>query len=233
MKYKVKNISKSYDDLKILEDISIDFHQYETTCILGESGSGKTTLLNILGGLTEKDSGEIIGFADEDSSFVFQEPRLIEWKNIRDNIAFVLEGKMDKKEIEASIDKYLKLVNLEEYKFFYPKELSEGMRQRISILRAFIYPGKVLIMDEPFKSLDANNKQIVIDLFKKLRTFEKRTCILVTHDIDEALDLGHKIIIFSNKPARIKALYENTSISENKDQDRLDLKRLIEDKLID
>lgn len=105
------------------------------------------------------------------------------------------------------------------------------MRQRISILRAFIYPSKVLIMDEPFKSLDINNKQIVIELFKKLRKLEEKTCILVTHDIDEALSLGDKIVIFSNKPTRVKEVIENTTILGKSHEDKTKLKALIENTL--
>ena len=88
MKYQVKNIIKHYNDLKVLEDISIDFDENKTTCILGPSGCGKTTLLNIIAGILSKDSGEIIGFQGEEISFVFQEDRLIEWKNVKDNISF-------------------------------------------------------------------------------------------------------------------------------------------------
>ncbi|OLS01890.1 ABC transporter ATP-binding protein [Tissierella creatinophila] len=232
MKYGVKNINKSYKDLKILDNISIDFEEYKTTCILGESGVGKTTLLNIIAGITDKDTGDIIGFGDEVSSFVFQEDRLIEWKNVKDNISFVLQKKIKKIEIENLIDKYLKLVNLEEYKYFYPKDLSGGMRQRISILRAFIYPSRILIMDEPFKSLDINNKQIVIELFKKLKTVEKKTCILVTHDVEEAITLGDKIVILSNKPTRVNVIIDNSSILDENDENKSKLKKVIEGKMI-
>lgn len=232
MKYQVKNINKSYGDLSILGNISIHFEEYKTTCILGESGVGKTTLLNIIAGITDKDSGEIIGFQNEANSFVFQEDRLIEWKNVKDNISFVLEKKMDKAEIEKITDKYLKLMNLEQYKYYYPKSLSGGMRQRISILRAFAYPSKVLIMDEPFQSLDINNKQIVMELFKKLRTVGKKTCILVTHDIEEALTLGDKIVILSNKPTRVKAIIDNTSLLDENDKEKIKLKEFIEHVLI-
>ena len=223
--YQVKNITKYYNDLKVLEDISIDFEENQTTCILGPSGCGKTTLLNIIVEAINNDSGNIIGF-DEDISFVFQEDRLIEWKNVYDNISFVLKGKMDKKQIETTIDKYLKLVKLEEYKYFYPKDLSGGMRQRISILRAFAYPSKLLIMDEPFKSLDINNKQILMEFFKKLRKIENRTCILVTHDIEEVITLGDKIVIFSDKPTKIKTIIENNNIDSEENRTRL--RKLIE-----
>ncbi|CCQ93531.1 Nitrate ABC transporter [[Clostridium] ultunense Esp] len=231
MKYKVKNITKCYGDLKVLEGITIDFDPNRTTCILGPSGCGKTTLLNIIGGITEKDSGEIIGFQDEDMSFVFQDDRLIEWKNVYDNLSFVLKGKMDRKQIENTIDKHLKLANLKQYKYYYPNNLSGGMRQRINILRAFAYSSKLLIMDEPFKSLDVNNKQIVTEIFKSLRIREKRTCILVTHDIQEALDLGDKIVILTEKPAKVKRVIENTSIASRKPENRIMLGDLIKREL--
>ncbi len=230
MKYAVKNINKSYEKTQILKNVSIGFEKGKTTCILGESGVGKTTLLNIISGIIDADSGEVVGFKDEACSFVFQEDRLIEWKNIRNNLSFVLENKIDKLEIEKLIDKYLELVNLQEYKCYYPRKLSGGMRQRISILRAFIYPSNILIMDEPFKSLDINNKQIVMELFKKLKTIEDKTCILITHDIEEALELGDRIIILSNKPSKVKAVIDNTSIMHGNDG-RIKLRQLIKDNL--
>jgi NitT/TauT family transport system ATP-binding protein len=224
----VKNINKYYNDLKVLEDISIDFEENKTTCILGPSGCGKTTLLNIIAEILSKDSGEIIGFQGEDISFVFQEDRLMEWENVKENIRFVLKGKMDKKQSETIIDKYLKLVNLEQYKYYHPKNLSGGMRQKINILRAFAYPSKLLIMDEPFKSLDINSKQIVIEFFKKLRILEGRTCILVTHDIEEALTLGDKIVILTEKPSKVKKIIENTFILNGNEENKLELRKLIE-----
>ncbi|HSH34738.1 ABC transporter ATP-binding protein [Schnuerera sp.] len=233
MGYKVKNITKYYNDLKVLENISIDFEPKKTTCILGPSGCGKTTLLNIIGGITDKDSGEIIGFQDKEMSFIFQEDRLIEWKNVEDNVRFVLKRKMYKKQIDTIIDKYLKLVNLEEYKYYYPRDLSGGMRQKISILRAFAYQSKLLIMDEPFKSLDINSKQIVIEFFKELRKIEKRTCILVTHDIEEALDLSDKIVIFSDKPTKVKKIIDNIFTVSGNFEDKMRIKKLIERELTD
>ena len=204
MEYKVKNISKSFGDLKVLENISIDFPKNQTTCILGPSGCGKTTLLNIMAGILDMDSGELTGFENEDISFVFQEDRLIPWKNVEENLSFVLKDKMHKEEIAEIINNYLELVGLEEYKNYYPKDLSGGMKQRINILRAFIYPSKILIMDEPFKSLDMDNKRIIMDFFKELMKIEKRTCIMVTHDIEDALVLGDKIVILTEKPASVK-----------------------------
>jgi len=232
LKYSVKNIVKSYGPLKVLDNINIDFIENKTTCILGPSGCGKTTLLNIIAGIIEKDSGEVLGIQNEDISFVFQEDRLIEWKNIKDNMAFVLKNKMNKSEMESTIDRFLNLVNLKEYKYYYPRNLSGGMRQRISILRAFAYPSKMLIMDEPFKSLDINNKKIVMEFFRELKTLENRTCIIVTHDIDEALDLGDRIIILSEKPSRVKKVIENTYMETGNEEDKRGLKLQIESALM-
>ncbi|NLK44561.1 MAG: ABC transporter ATP-binding protein [Tissierellia bacterium] len=215
--YKIEKISKSYGELKVLDNISLEFPEEKTTCILGPSGCGKTSLLNILADLTAKDSGEIIGFEDE-KSYIFQEDRLIPWKSVKENLELVLKGEMDKNKALETIDKYLELVNLEEYKHYYPKELSGGMRQRINILRAFIYPAKLIIMDEPFKSLDINQKKILMDFFINLREKDRKTCIMVTHDIDEAIALGHRIVIFTEKPTRVKRIMD---IENYKDKAKL------------
>lgn len=227
MKYQINNIHKSFEELLVLDGVTIDFLKHQTTCILGPSGCGKTTLLKIMAGIQGKDGGEVIGFEEEEISFVFQEDRLIEWKSVEENIGFVLEAKMSKNEIETTIDTYLKLVNLEEYKYYYPRKLSGGMRQRISILRAFVYPSKLLLMDEPFKSLDIKNKQIVIDFFKELQGKENKTSILITHNIEEAIHLGDIIVILSDKPSRVVKVIENDKREENKEI----LKREIEDVL--
>ena len=112
------------------------------------------------------------------------------------------KGKDGQNRAQEIIDNYLGLVNLEEYKYYYPKDLSGGMRQRINILRAFIYPSKLIIMDEPFKSLDINNKKILMDFFVDLREKDNKTCIMVTHDIEEAISLGHRIVILSENQVR-------------------------------
>lgn len=231
MIYEVKDIVKKYGKLEVLDGVSMKFQRNKITCILGPSGCGKTTLVNIIGGLLEKDSGQVVGFQKEDISFVFQEDRLIPWKNVKHNIAFVLKDKIEKKAIEKIVDDYLKLVDLEEFKYYYPKQLSGGMRQRISILRAFVYPSTVLIMDEPFKSLDINSKKTAIEFILNLRKLKNKTCILITHDIDEALTLGDNIVILSEKPTKVKAIVENNPTLDNKEKD-IKLKKFIESQLI-
>ena len=216
LKLKVENIHKSYDDLLVLEGITIDFLENKTTCILGPSGCGKTTLLNIIAGLLDPDKGQVKDCDKENISFVFQEDRLIEWKTVRDNISFVLKGKMNEKEIDRIIDKYLKMMKLEDSKYYYPNKLSGGMRQRISILRAFAYPSNLLLMDEPFKSLDIKNKEILIDFFKKLQEKDKKTSIVVTHDIDEALEIGDQIVILTDKPSKVVKIMKNVKYGLDK-----------------
>ncbi|MFA5577141.1 MAG: ABC transporter ATP-binding protein [Tissierellaceae bacterium] len=204
---KIRQINKSFGKLEVLVNISIDFPHGKTTCILGPSGCGKTTLLNIISGLSREDSGRVYGF-DGEIAYVFQEDRLIPWKSLEDNLRFVLRGKMEKSQMDNLIDKYLKLVNLDQYKGYYPSQLSGGMRQRINILRAFIYPSKLIIMDEPFKSLDINTKQTLMDFCKFLREAYEKTCIMVTHDIDEAIKMGQRIVILTDKPSTVKKVIE-------------------------
>ena len=203
MKYGVKNLSKNYDSLTVLDNLNIEFKEGMVTCILGPSGCGKTTLLNILSGALSFDCGEVVGFNHESISYVFQEDRLIDWKTVKENLNFVLKDKMNKDDRNEIINSYLKAVDMEEYKDYYPNKLSGGMRQRVAIIRAFIYSSNLLLMDEPFKSLDIETKQNVMECFINLRKKEKRTCILVTHDISEAKYLADDLIMLSSKPTRV------------------------------
>ena len=224
--YQIKNISKSYENLKVLNDISIDFLGNKTTCILGPSGCGKTTLLNIVSGISKADSGQVIGF-EEGISFTFQEDRLIPWKNVYKNIEFVMKNKMDKDKREEIIDNYLDKVNLKEYKYCLPKDLSGGMKSRISILRAFAYPSELLIMDEPYKSLDIQNKVIMFEIFKELIAMENRTCIIVTHDIDDAIALGDRIVILSEKPTKVIKVIDANEGKSNENLKEIIMKNII------
>ena len=139
---------------------------------------------------------------------------MIEWLTIYENLSLVLKKKFTKEGLKKDIEDGLKSIGMDKYLGFYPKELSGGMRQRISILRAFLYNGDLLIMDEPFKSLDIRNKKLLIDDFKKLRIKNKNTVIFVTHDLEEAIELSDKIYVFSDKPTKVKAEIINNS---NKD----------------
>lgn len=201
----IRNLFKRYGDLEIFRDFSITFPEGTITCILGPSGCGKTTLLNITGGIIAPDKGIMEGFEGKTFSYIFQDPRLLPWKNVKGNIEFVLDRSMDPAEREKITDRFIRLVELEDFAEYYPSELSGGMRQRVSIARAFAYPSDIILMDEPLKGLDLKLKLNLIQIFSHLWQEEKRTVVFVTHDVDEALLLGNEIIVLSRAPAEIVA----------------------------
>lgn len=203
----VNNLNKKLDSLTIFKDLSISIPKNHITCILGPSGCGKTTLLNIISGIEKADSGTLDDFKKLTYSYVFQDARLLPWKSIRNNLEFVLRAKFTPSERSKIIDRYLEMVELTDFKDYYPGRLSGGMRQRASIARAFAYPSDVLIMDEPFKGLDIKTKKNISEKFLDLWNSDKRTVIFVTHDIEECLMIADKIIVLSKLPT--KAIYES------------------------
>ena len=199
----IDNLTKRYSELSVYENFSLSIPENKITCILGPSGCGKTTLLNLISGLMKPDGGKLKGFQDKVLSYLFQEPRLLEWKTVYDNLDFVLKDLMAPKDRGEVVNKYLKMVNLLEFKDYYPNKLSGGMKQRVAIARAFAYPSEILLMDEPFKALDMQLKMSILDDFVKLWNADQRTVILVTHDIEEALYLADVVYVFSCLPAQV------------------------------
>ena len=207
MNISIRNLNKSYGNEEIFKNFNLDFCDEKVNCIIGKSGCGKSTLLNIIAGLTEIQSGEIRGVSLSDISYVFQEDRLIEWLTVKENLEIALKKYFDNSSIDEKIDEILKLVGIYDIKNKYPNALSGGMRQRVNIARAFGKPSKVILMDEPFKSLDYKLKYTIIDEFKNLLNKEKRMVILVTHDLDEAIYFQGNIIVFNNKPVEITGIF--------------------------
>lgn len=218
----IKNIIKNYGTREVLSNISFEVEEGKVTVILGESGCGKSTLLGILSKNILDYSGEIKFERDitKGISYIFQEDTLIPWKNIYENIKYVLMDKISKEEMEKYIDKYLKMVNLQDYKKEYPQALSGGMKRRVGIARAFAFPSDYLFMDEPFEFLDIKTKKEIIDYFKILQLKEKKTVLFITHDIEAALELGDKIVVFSQKPTKIKKIFKNI-LDKNKVRDEI------------
>lgn len=212
-KYHIKNIRKSFDDLLVLDDLSMTFEEGEITCILGPSGCGKSTLLNIITGIITDYDGTVSGFLQGEISFIFQEDRLIPWLNIYDNMKLVLKGKYNGHELEQRINEYINMVGIKDYLSFYPNDLSGGMKQRVSIARSLAYGGKIIIMDEPFKSLDFKNKMKLLKEFKSLCIKTNSTVIFVTHDIDEAIEIADFIYVLSDKPTYIKKNWKDLTIA--------------------
>lgn len=186
------DVYKKYGDEKIFEKFNMSLKKNSINAILGPSGTGKTTLLNIISGIEGIDSGEVI-YNGNNISYIFQEDRLIPWLSVYDNIAFVLKSKYSKKNVKNIVDKYLKLVKLQNHKDKYPRELSGGMKRRVAIARAFAYESDLLLMDEPFKGLDIGLKKDIIDEFLNIWNYDRRTVVLVTHDIKEAKYMTDKI----------------------------------------
>jgi NitT/TauT family transport system ATP-binding protein len=190
----IKDLCKSYENHKVLYNFSMNFIKNKITVITGPSGCGKTTLLNIIGSIEKEYSGQVIS-PNNSISYIFQEDRLLPHLTVYENIAFVLKSTMSKEDMNTIINKYLDMVKLSEYKHKLPNKLSGGMKRRVAIARAFAYKSRLLLMDEPFKGLDDKLKMEIIDEFLKLHKEDRRTVILVTHDMKEAELLGD--IIYS------------------------------------
>ncbi len=213
----VRNLQKSFkthhEELRAIDNVTFDVYPGEFVSIVGPSGCGKTTLLKIIAGILPKSDGEILVDREHfdpkrEVGFVFQKPLLLYWRRVIDNILLPIEIlRVDKKSKQKQAEELLELVGLKGFGDNYPKELSGGMQQRVSIARALIHDPKVLLMDEPFGSLDAlTRERMNLEL---LRIWEKakKTILFVTHGISEAVFLSDRIIVLSARPCKmIKAL---------------------------
>lgn len=208
MDINIKNIDFSYKNLNIFENLNLTIKKGRVTVILGPSGCGKTTLLNLISGVISPQNGIIEIPKNLKLSYLFQEPRLLPWKNVKNNIEFVLDS-LDKNEKKSRIEHYLKEMELKKFKDYYPNQLSGGMKQRVAIARAFAFPSNTILMDEPFKGLDLPLKLNLFKLFNRVWREDERTAVFVTHDIKEAVQLGDDIIVLTKRPSQIKKIYRN------------------------
>ena len=222
----IENVSKIYrkdeGERKILNNINLSINCGEFVTIVGKSGCGKSTLLKIISGMTETSEGEVrikgekARKYNENCSIVFQESRLFPWLKIRENINIGLKN-LSKREKDAKADEYMKLVGLKGYENSYPKELSGGMSQRAAIARGLIMDSDIILLDEPFGALDAMTKINMQEEVLKIRKEKKKTMILVTHDIEEAVYLGDRVIVLSSNPGEIRDIV-NIEIEGIKDR---------------
>ena len=198
-----ENISKQFGANKVVNQVSFSVSKGEVFSLLGPSGCGKTTLLNLLGRLILPDSGSIDGLDEERISCIFQETRILPWKTVLENVLFPLKDLMPADQALEMADKFIRLVGLADARNAYPHQLSGGMRQRVSIARAFAYPGSVILMDEAFQNLDNQLKDNILTSFMDIWQSDRRTVILVTHDIREAIRMGQDIIFLDHRPLQI------------------------------
>jgi NitT/TauT family transport system ATP-binding protein len=226
MSLEIKDLHKKFGNISLFSDFSIAFQEGTITCILGPSGCGKTTLLNIIGDIIKPDRGRLSGFSGKTISYIFQDPRLLPWKTVEENIGFVLTRDIPPGERVKIIGQLIKLMELEDFAGFYPSKLSGGMKQRVSIARAFAYPSEIILMDEPLKGLDIKLKLNLIRMFAHTWQTYRRSVIFVTHDVDEALLLGNDIIVLSRPPAHMILKKQINLPFEKRSLDSEELKEL-------
>lgn len=197
MLLKIENLTKSYENLKVIDDLNMDINKGEIVAIIGPSGCGKSTLLNIISGIIKKYDGSIYTSKPK-IGYVFQEDRLLPWMTVLENIKIVKDSS---KEDEAL--KIIEEVGLKGFEDSYPDKLSGGMKQRCAIARGFNYDCDLLLMDEPFKSLDYNLRIDMLNTLVKLWRKSKTSILFITHEIDEAITVANRIIVLKKRPTKV------------------------------
>ena len=207
----IKNVSKVFHtkdkDVEAIRNVSFNVKEGEFISIIGASGCGKTTLLRLIAGLEKNYGGDIlldgkkVEKAGLDRGVIFQEHRLLPWLTVEENLTIGLDG--TKKELQDLAREYLKKVDLENFEKVYPSQLSGGMAQRVAIARALMRRPRILLLDEPLGALDALTRMNMQAEIDRIREEEKTTMIMVTHDIDEAIFLGDKVVVMKPRPAEV------------------------------
>ena len=209
----IKNLSKKYHtkngEIPAIDNISFDVYEKEFLCIIGSSGCGKSTLLNILANLDDLSSGKILKKENLNIGYMLQEDALMPWLNILDNALLGLEIRHEKtKENIAYTKELLEKYGLKDFLEKYPSQLSGGMRQRVALIRTLATRPDILFLDEPFSALDYVSRLSVSNDVAHIIKCEKKTVVMITHDIAEALSLADRIIVLSKRPAKIKSIYD-------------------------
>lgn len=207
----IRNLSAVFPDnnggLQALEEISFDVHPREFVCVLGPSGSGKTTLLRILAGLIPPTSGSFrFGHGEQPSiGMVFQQSNLMPWRTAIENIELPLEIKdVDEAEARTRAQEMIELVGLQGFEDSLPRDLSGGMAQRVAIARALIHDPDLLLLDEPFASLDAMTRERMWVELSRIWQMRQKTVIMVTHSINESLFLADRVLVLTQRPGKVK-----------------------------
>jgi NitT/TauT family transport system ATP-binding protein len=207
-----KVFSRQGKEVIALEDFDLTVDQGEFVAIVGPSGCGKSTFLHMLGGFEPADGGTmrlngvVVKDPGPDRGMLFQEYALYPWLTVIGNILWPLEiRKMAKADREKIVERLISMVGLSQFRNHYPNELSGGMKQRVALARLLALDPKILLMDEPFGALDAQNRELLQEELQQIWNASRKTVLFVTHDIDEAIYLADRVIVFTARPGRIKA----------------------------
>jgi NitT/TauT family transport system ATP-binding protein len=196
-------------------NVELNVRSNEVLCIVGPSGCGKTTLLRCIGGLLTPSSGEVLIDGEpiraprEGVAIVFQHFGLLPWKTVVDNVAFGLRiARLPRQRIAEKVAHYIHLVGLTGFENHYPYQLSGGMQQRVGLARALAIDPEILLMDEPFASVDAQTREVLQEELLQLHDRERKTMIFITHSIDEAIILGDRVAVMASRPGRVKEVLQ-------------------------
>lgn len=211
VKVEVNHLTKKFGDLLVLDDMSFNVMDGDLMCVVGPTGCGKTTFLNSLTKIYDITSGEIllngqkVDPKKQNIAYIFQGDSTMPWLTVEENVRFGLDvKKVPEQKKKELVDKYLEIVGLSNYRKYYPKQLSASMLQRVSIARAFATEPELLLMDEPYGQLDIELRFKLEDELVKLWQMTQTTVLFITHNIEEAVYLGNKIMILTNKPTTVK-----------------------------
>lgn len=215
IKVQARHLTKRFGELTVLDDVSFDVREREFLCIVGPTGCGKTTFLNCLTGIYSTTAGEIlvdgkqIDCRKNNISYIMQESSAMDWLTVEQNIRFGLEiKKMPQTLVKERTDEMLEIVGLKEYRKYYPRQLSISMLQRTVIARAFATYPELLLMDEPYGQLDLDLRFKLEDELLKLWQRTKTTVVFITHNVEEAVYLGERIMVLTNKPTGVKTILD-------------------------
>jgi ABC-type nitrate/sulfonate/bicarbonate transport system ATPase subunit len=205
---------QSRDAVLVLKDISLEFEEGEMVCILGPSGCGKSTMLRIIAGFDDPTYGQVlydekpIEKSSANSIFVFQHSGLFPWMTVAENVGLGLGFMKKKSEKDERVKEYIEMVELEGFEAYYPHQLSGGMQRRVELARALAVNPEMLIMDEPFSGLDFLTHMKMREEVVNMHEFLKKTTLVVTHDIDDALIMGDRVVVLSGRPSTIKLMHK-------------------------
>ena len=224
MDLRLEGISHNYGSLKVLEGINLAIEHGKILCVVGPSGCGKSTLLRLIGGLERPSAGQVmqIGEAPSDSlnplTYIFQDFALLPWRTVAGNVNLVLEDqKLSRQRRKDIVENVLQRTKLSDFADALPRQLSGGMKQRVAIARALAVSPAVFLMDEPLSALDSQTRELLIEDLVDLWTREPFTAVYVTHNLAEAVRLGHSVAVFSRRPGQIREVVKiGTPLADRK-----------------